>query len=138
MNMERKVSKMVAHQEEQVDSVIFSVSLVEEEDKKKLVQEKPSLSLLKSKSPSMKFIMDVWKMSKSKGIEIVKIAMVREAKTYKNVPNVKDKEQFKNLFNSVQVCIHNHLNVVAIVKVRDKSWRKKTDVKNVKDKKSKK
>lgn len=59
MNMERKVSKMVALPEEQVDSVIFSVSLVEEEDKKKLVQEKPSLSLLKSKSPSMKFIMDV-------------------------------------------------------------------------------
>lgn len=57
--MERKVSKMVAHQEEQVGSVIFSVSSVEEEDKKKLVQEKPNLSLLKSKSPSMKFTMDV-------------------------------------------------------------------------------
>lgn len=56
--MERKVFKMVAHPEEQVDSVIFSVSLVEE-DKKKLVQEKPNLSLLKSKSPSMKFTMDV-------------------------------------------------------------------------------
>jgi len=58
-NMERKVSKMVAHQEEQVGSVIFSVSSVEEEDKKKLVQEKLNLSLLKSRSPSMKFIMDV-------------------------------------------------------------------------------
>jgi len=57
--MERKVSKMVAHQEEQVGSVIFSVSSVEEEDKKKLVQEKLNLSLLKSRSPSMKFIMDV-------------------------------------------------------------------------------
>lgn len=57
--MERKVFKMVAHLEEQVDSVIFSASSAEEEDKEKLVQEKPSLSLLKSKSPSMKFIMDV-------------------------------------------------------------------------------
>lgn len=60
-------------------------------------------------------------MSKSKGIEIVKNAMVREAKMFKNVLNVKDKEQFKNLFNSVQVCIPNHLNDVVIVKVKDKS-----------------
>ena len=58
-NMERKVFKMVAHLEEQVDLVIFSVSSVEEEHKKKLDQEKPSQNSLKFKSPLMKFIMDV-------------------------------------------------------------------------------
>lgn len=58
MNTERRVFKMAAHQEEQVDSVIFSVSSVEE-DKERLVQEKLSQSSLKSKSPSMKFTMVV-------------------------------------------------------------------------------
>jgi len=58
-NTERKVFKMVAHLEEQVDLVIFSASSVEEEHKKKLDQEKPSQSSLKFKSPLMKFIMDV-------------------------------------------------------------------------------
>ena len=48
MNTERRVFKMAAHQEEQVDSVIFSVSSVEE-DKERLVQEKLSQSSLKSK-----------------------------------------------------------------------------------------
>lgn len=51
--------KMVVHPEEQVDSVIFSASSVEEEHKEKLAQEKPSQSSLKFKSPLMKFIMDV-------------------------------------------------------------------------------
>lgn len=58
MNTERRVFKMAAHQEEQVGSVIFSVSSVEE-DKERRVQEKLSQSSLKSKSPSMKFTMVV-------------------------------------------------------------------------------
>ena len=58
MNTERRVFKMAAHQEEQVGSVIFSVSSVEE-DKERRVQEKLSQSSLKSRSPSMKFTMVV-------------------------------------------------------------------------------
>lgn len=137
MNTERRVFKMAAHQEEQVGSVIFSVSSVEE-DKERRVQEKLSQSSLKSRSPSMKFTMVVWKTLKSKDIEIVRIVMVREDKTYKNVPNVKDKELFKSLSNLVQVCTHNHLKDVEIVKVKEKLWKNKTDVKNVRVKKLKK
>ena len=118
--MERKVSKVEAHLEEQADSVIFSVSLVEQEDRKNQVPEKPNQSLLKFKSLSIKFTMVVWKTLKLRDIETAKIAMVKEVKTFKNVQNVKVKVQFKNLSNSVQVCIHNHPKDVAIVKVREK------------------
>lgn len=57
-NMERKVFKMVDHLEEQEDLVIFSASLVEEV-KERLVPEKPSQNLSKSKLHLTKFTMDV-------------------------------------------------------------------------------
>lgn len=56
MSMESRVSRTVAHQEAQEDLEIFLVvSLAEDEDKPD--QKKPSLSLLKSKSHLMTFIM---------------------------------------------------------------------------------
>lgn len=102
------------------DSVISSASSVEEEVKEKLDRKKLSQSLLKFKLHLMKFTMVAWKKLKSKDIETVKIVTEKVDKMFKNVPNVKVKELFRNLSNLVQECILNHLKDVATVKVRVK------------------
>lgn len=135
MNTDNKESKMVVHQEDLGDSVIFSVSSVEEA-KNQLVQEKPNQSSSKFKLHLTMFILDAWKKSKSKDKETAKNAMEKEVKMFKNVPNVKEEVLYKSLFNSAQVCTHKAHKDVLIVRVRVKQWNKLIDVKFVKDKKS--
>jgi hypothetical protein len=109
----------------------YSHSLeVEEVEEEIQVLEKENLNSSKLTSLSNKHLMAVWKQLTTKDKELVTNVMEKEEKMLSSVPNVKAGRWSKNLSNLVQECTVNLNSLAQNVKLQDKSWIKKIDVRN--------
>lgn len=91
MNMVNKVFKLEDHQ-----AVLVLIYLICSEERNHRVLERENQDLFLWRSLLNKFITAVWKKSRFKELETVRLAKERVVKMYKNAQNAKEEELYRN------------------------------------------